>query len=67
MAQSYCCYNDPNKKMFTRLLLGVAVLNKHLLLQFISVKLNDNSTKKECPYSNGICDMILHVANIQKN
>lgn len=47
-----------------RLLLGVAVINRHFLLQFIAVQLNDNCTKKECPYSNGMHEMIPQVAYI---
>ena len=41
-------------KIFTRLLLAVAVINKDCLLQHIAIQLNDNSTKEQCPYSNGI-------------
>ena len=37
-------------KIFTRLLLAVAVINKDCLLQHIAIQLNDNSTKEQCPY-----------------
>lgn len=51
-------------KIFTRLLLAVAVIYKDILLQHIVVQLNDNSTKEQCPYSDGMRNMILQMANI---
>lgn len=51
-------------KIFTRLLLAVAVIYKDFLLQHIVVQLNDNSTKEQGPCSDGMSNMILQMANI---
>ena len=51
-------------KIFTRLLLAVAVIYKDFLLQHIVVQLNDNSTKEQCPYSDDMRNVILQMANI---